>query len=303
MKISRGIILFLCITSLVRSLQAWGHHSPSEVIDSLTHRIGHGERTEILFVRRGDEYRSIGKNQDAIADYRAALLQATECLPAFYGMAHAHFSLSNWQEAQAFAKQGVASTSLPDTAAPFHAILARISEQNSHWDTALSSWQLTLASSRPKVDWFLGESRSLKRLHRINDARHALEAAMKRNPSIVLRRAWIEMLIQCKEVEEASKQISSGLARSRQKSSWLLLRARLHLAQKNQQAAREDAHSALSEIARRQNPKSVNPFLAADRGLALTILGRDEEARVDIELARSLGVSHERLSKLTTDTP
>lgn len=293
--------LFLCVT-LASSPSARAHHSPSELIESLTQRLEKGERTAILFVRRGDEYRSLGKNQAAVADYEAALRLTTENLPALYGLAQAQLSQSHWDEAQAVAKRGVASTSPPDKVAPFHAIIARTHEQKEHWNLALDSWQHTLASSRPKVDWFLGESRSLKRLHKKNDARQALETAMKRNPSTVLRRAWIETLILCSDFDIAEKTISAGLDRARQKSSWLLLRARLRQAQKQPAAARKDAQAALSEIERRQNPNSVNPFLAADRGLALSILGRAEEARADIELARSLGVSHWGLLELTTGT-
>jgi len=121
---------------------------------------------------------------------------------------------------------------------------------------------------------------------------------MKRNPSTVLRRAWIETLILCRDFDVAEQQISARLDRARQKSSWLLLRACLRQAQNQLAAAHKDAQAALNEIDQRQNPDSVNPFLAADRGLALLLLGRAEEARADIELARSLGVFHERLTEL-----
>ena len=293
--------LLLCITlAPAPAPLAFAHHSPNQVIQSLTQRITKGERTPTIFVRRGDEYRAIGENQSAITDYDAALQLAAKSLPALYGMAQARFSLAQWTEALTVAKRGLALTSDIEEAAPFHAISARIHVRNAEDELALDSWHQAIASSRPNVNWFLGESRALKRLGEIDDARYALEAAMKRNPSTVLRRAWIESLIHCEELPEAEKYISAGLARARWKSSWLLLRARLRLAQNQSNAAHQDARTALSEISRRQSHGAVNPFLAADRGHALHILGRDEEAKDDLELARTYGVLLGELTKKGT---
>ena len=293
---SAGLLSTLLISlSLAFSPPASAHHSPSEVIEAITQRIAKGERTASVFVQRGDEHRAVGNLGAALVDYQSALHLQAGYYSALYGMAQAHLSQSHWVKAQAVAKRGLVLARNENEAAPFHVISAHIHEQNHCWEMALTAWQHSLASSRPKVDWFLGESRSLKRLKRIDDALQALETAMQKNPSTVLRRAWIEMLIHGDKIHEAEKQISAGLARARWKSSWLLLRARLHLAQKNSEAAQQDARTALSEISRRQSPGSVNPFLAADRGLALLILGREEEAKADLELAHSLGVSHEKL--------
>ncbi len=268
--------LFYCAT-LASSPLALAHHSPSEVIESLSHRINQGERNATVFVRRGDEFRALGDYPAAVADYNLALHLRAENFSALYGMAQAHFRQSHWDEAQAAASRGLASTSNAEDAATFHAIIARIHEQHDDWEKALDSWQQTLESSRPNVDWYLGESRSLQRLNKVDKARQALVAAMKRNPSIALQRAWIKTLIESDEIDEAEKQIAGGLKRTRWKSSWLLLRARLRLAQHQTDAARHDAQAALNEINRRQSPGSVNPFLVADREFATHILGRAED--------------------------
>jgi len=284
--------LLLCV-SLASSPNASAHHSPNDVIEALTQRISGGERTAKVLVQRGDEYRSIGKEELATADYESALKRNVEYIPAFYGLAHVYYGQLRLDESQKISEHGLAVARNANESSPFHAILARIHERNEQWERALDSWRHSLASSRPNVNWFLGEARTLKKLNRINEARESLEAAMNRNSSIVLRRTWLDTLIRCGDTLEAEKHISAGLARARWKSSWLLLRARIRMAQNQPDAARQDAHAALSEIDLRWSPNSVNPFLTADRGLALLLLGRHEEARACTELAYSYGVSRE----------
>jgi tetratricopeptide (TPR) repeat protein len=269
---------------------AWAHHGPSHVIEELSERIEGGERSAELFVRRGDEYRALGEHQAAVADYESALKQSPQWTPALHGLAQALFDTQQLEAALAVANRGIKAAQHAGEAAPFHALSARIHEQGEQWEQALASWDSALASSRPEVDWFLGQAQVLWRLNRSKSAERALRTAIERNPSEVLRRAWYEALIRCGRLDEAQRQIAAGLRKARWKSTWLLLRARLHAAKDHQSAARRDALAALQEIDQRLDPSSPNPFLVADKSVALALAGRTEEARAQAEIARNLGV-------------
>jgi len=267
-------IAWLVSLTLAVSQPARAHHSPSQVIEALTERLESGKPTATLFTRRGDEYRAIAMPQSAAADYQSALKLQPAYLPALHGLAHARFRQQRFDEAIQVSRQGIAASSNADEAGSFHSLLARTYEQEALWQKSLVEWNHSLAASHPNIDWYLGVSRTLTALNRPDEARLSLEVAINRNPSIVLRRAWIKTLIDCGLASEASKHIEAGLARSRWKSSWLLLRAQLELSQGQDTAAKRDAERTLQEIKTRWNPASANPFLVANRDQALAILGR-----------------------------
>lgn len=267
-------IIWLVYLTLAVSLPVYAHHSPSQVVEALSKRIESGKPTATLFVRRGDEYRAIAEPRHAAADYQSALSLQPDYLPALHGLAHARFRQQHFDEAIQVSQQGIAASSNADEAGPFHAIRARTYEQQELWQSALTEWKQSLAASQPNINWYLGESRTLTKLNRPDDARLSLEAAIKRNPSVVLHRAWIRTLIDCGMSGEASQHIEAGIARSRWKSSWLLLRAQLELSEGQPVAAQRDAKLMLQEIDTRWNPTSANPFLAANRDQALAILER-----------------------------
>ncbi len=250
------------------------HPSPSKVVHTLSHRIAEGNPTPTLLVRRGDEFRALGEDLSAIADYQAALKLQADYPSALYGLAHAYFSQQDFDSAITTADRGIRAAANVEQAGPFYAIKARIYERRVAWEAAVVAWQHALASTRPEVDWFLGEAKSLERLEKFGQARRSLEVAISQNPSVVLRRAWLEMLVKCGDIETAAKPIEAGLARARWKSSWLLLRAKLYLAQDKHAAAQRDAQAALDEINTRLRPGTENSYLAADRELAISLLER-----------------------------
>lgn len=286
-----GVNLLLFLLSPLASLQtAQAHHSPNEVVEKLSERIDDGERTVTLFIRRGDEYRAVGDDEAAIVDYLAALALHDENQSALFGLANAHLAQGQWDEARRAVERGLAVAKHPDEAGPFHAIAARSYSAEHQWSKALESWQKSLTSSRPDIDWFLGEVQALQSLSRTADALHALEIAKQRNPSAVLEREWIKLLIENGNTLAAAPYIEAGLERVRWKSSWLLLRAQLSLVEGQTEAARQDALTALAEIDSRLRPDVRNPFLIAARGAALAILGRNEEAQVCAAEALEFGV-------------
>lgn len=272
---------------------ARAHHSPIEIIEQITERIEKGERSAAIYARRGDEYRAVGDEKAAIADYQVALELERSDLGALYGLTRASLALGQYENALNAVARALVVASDADEAAPFYAVAARSYAEQQQWSAALNSWRASLASSRPEADWFLGEAHSLRKLDRIDEAIEALEKAQQRNPSVVLEREWLKLLIDSGHTEKAAPRISAGLERVRWKSSWLLLRARMRLMEGNSVSAEEDAQAALKEIDGRLNLKVVNPFLLADRATALAMLGRDEQAEICAKRAREFGLTVE----------
>lgn len=285
-----GRLAVLVCGLFVATPPAWAHHGPTKAIEDLSDRIAVEGPSPELFARRGDEFRALGELIHAAEDYESALAIDPGWTPALYGLAHVLVDRGRLQEAEAVAKRGIESAQDLDGAAPFHALLAQIHEQSDCCDDAIQSWNRALASSRPEVDWFLSKAQLLWKMHQVDAAEETLRSAMRRNPSAALKRAWYESLIRCGRLSEAEDQVEAGLKRAKWKSTWLLLRARLHAAQDRPAEARRDALAALAEIDQRLRPDSPNPFLAADKAQALALLGRRDQAKEQAEIARALNV-------------
>jgi tetratricopeptide (TPR) repeat protein len=273
--------------------QVQAHHGPTKVIEALSDRITHGERTAELLARRGDEYRALGDLAAAAADYQAALELDKAWAPALYGMIHVQIDRAQFEDARELAERAIArrgGLADPDDTAPFHALLAHIYAAEQRWEEALHSWDSALASSQPEVDWFLGKAQLLWKLKRHDAAEDALRSATQRNPSEALKRAWYEALIRCGRLDEAEQHIEAGLQKARWTSTWRLLRSRLHAARGDSTHARADALAALTEINQRLQANSPNPFLLADKAQALALLGHHTQAQHHAETARSLGI-------------
>jgi tetratricopeptide (TPR) repeat protein len=270
--------------------QAQAHHGPTKAIETLTDRIAHGERSAQLLARRGDEYRALNDLAAAAADYEAALELDKAWAPALYGMVHLHIERAELEEAREVAERGIALLAERENVAPFYALLAGIHAKRERYEEALQSWDSALASSQPEVDWFLRKAQLLWKLKRHDTAEDVLRSAIRRNPSEALKRAWYEALLRCGRLDEAQQHIDAGLGRARWKSSWLLLRARLHAARGDSTRARQDALAALTEIDQRLQGATPNPFLIADKAQALALLGHRAQAQRHVETAGSLGI-------------
>jgi tetratricopeptide (TPR) repeat protein len=227
----------------------------------------------------------------------------TRYVPALYGLAHVQYDRGQLADAAITAERGITAAVRDDDAPPFCALLARVYGQSNRWDEALRSWDRALASSRPEVDWFLEKTQLLWNLERPEAAEETLRAAIERNPSEVLKRAWYESLIRCGKLDEAERHIEAGLEDAKWKSGWLLLRARVRATQGREHEARQDVLAALAEIEARLRPDAPNPFLIAERAQALDLLGHSDEAREQAEIAQLTGVPDWKLPILGASRP
>lgn len=289
-----------CAAVLLAALPASAHESPGDVVHALTHRIESRGPTARLLAARAFEYQYLSQWNEAIADFEAALDLRPDYPAALNGLAHTLLRQGALERAASAARAGLARAEDPEREVPYHAVLARVHARAERWEPALDAWRAALQSERPEVDWFLGEAACLARLGRYADRAAALDRARQRNPSAVLHRAWVRALVDAGEYRTAMPEVEQALAGARWKSTWLLLRARIHGGQGRTGARKADARAALEEINARWHPghPDPDPYLLAQAGAAFALLGRPEEARAHLDEARQRGVPRERLAEI-----
>jgi hypothetical protein len=218
------------------------------------------------------QYQSLGDWNSAVSDFNAALALDPRSRAAMIGCIEALLHQGGWREAEFLAHQGLALDQRAATQAPFRAMLARIGVRRENWPEALVAWRAALQSPQPEIDWFLGEAECLEQMGRWSERSTALRAAMQRNPSVVLRRAWIRALVDAGELAQASREIEYEITQARWQSSWLLLRARVNEMRQDPAGRRADATRALLEIRGRLNLKHPDPTLVKEEAEALQLI-------------------------------
>lgn len=284
------MIRFIVIGVLI-AVPVFAHDDPANVIHQLTHRIEVEGASARLLTARAFEFRSIGDDEAAIGDFVAALRDNPKYTPAIHGLAKAQLAQGDFDTAEHVAQTALDLASSPAETAQAHALIARVHEGREDVRAALAEWRRALAFEKPEVDWFLAEAEALRALNRVDEAADALGRARERNKSAAIHRAWIHAALDAGKYEDAEPAIANGLASARWKSSWLLMRAQLHTASGNHEAAQADATAARAEIAARLNPQRPDAYLLADLAVALTILGDHDTANTQLAHAEEIGAA------------
>jgi tetratricopeptide (TPR) repeat protein len=248
------------------------HDGPRRVIEIVGRAIATEGPSAQLLLRRAYEHQALGDTEAAILDFNAALAFDPRSTAAWLGGAEARLRRGEWQDAASMARAGLELDPDARTQAPFHALLARIHESRRQWTMALDAWRSALRAPQGEIDWFLGEARCLAELGRTRERCEALTFAMTRNPSVVLRRAWIHALVEAGDLDLAWREIETALGDARWKSAWLLLRARIHAQRGDRPQQRSDASAALEEITIRLHPTRPDPQLLAEAEFARRLL-------------------------------
>lgn len=284
-RCSRATLLILvCL-----AFPATAHQGPNRVIEDLTFRIDVQGPTAALLTARANEYHVSGDLNSAAADYQGALKLAPENMAARYGLAAVALESGDWRKTCALAGEGILHADRPERQSPFHALRAQALAAQAQWTDALAAWRDALRSPHPEVDWFLGEAACLARLNRWDERAQALAQARKRNPSVVLHRTWVRALIDANQFHTARAEIDHAIGTARWTHSWRLLRARLHARTGDTALQRADAETALEEIRPRLATAKPDPYLVAEAGIALALLGNEDAARRSINRARQCG--------------
>ena len=129
----------------------------------------------------------------------------------------------------------------------------------------------------------------LNSLEMDRERQEVLAAGYATTHSIVLRNAWIDALLDAGEHGTAMPIIEKELKESRLKSSWLLRFARAKFATNQRIEARAALQSCLEELTVRIHPERPDISLIAQRGLARALLGKNDDARQDLEQALAAG--------------
>lgn len=276
--------------ALIAAPPALAHESPGDVIHALSHRMEQEGPTARLLHARAWEYQALGQWEAAIADFEAALALQPRFVDAARGLAAAELERGDGVAAEAAARRAIRLQPNPAERAPAEALLARALAAQTRWPEATAAWGRALASAHPEVDWFLGESAALA-AQGLHEARvRALDAARKRNPSVVLHRAWVRALVDGGDLETAANEIERGLGAARWRSTWLLLRARVHARRGDTAHQHADAARALEELGARIHPERPDGWLVAEYGIGLALQGDAHGARACEKQARELGV-------------
>jgi tetratricopeptide (TPR) repeat protein len=167
---------------------------------------------------------------------------------------------------------------------------------------ALEAANEAIKEHAESVEWYLSRSQLQQQLGLKKERIAGLDDGIKATGSGLLEGEWLDALIDGGQAKTALARIETELEDARLKSTWLLRRAKVHLALNKKDAAKTDLEAALKEINDRYARATLDPLVLMDRGQIHELLGNKDDARKDYESARDKGVAdewlHERIKAL-----
>ena len=246
-----------------------------------------------LYFQRALEYREVPRLAEARADLEKVLSLKKGFLPAEREIARLDETEGHRKEAIERLERALAA---PDPAEAFHLpscyeVLTAFYLNAARNEDALAAADkvFTLSGQDVTLDIYLQRSEAQRRLGKYEDRVRDLLAGYAKLKSFVLRIAWIEALIDAGRTAEALPEIEKEIAACRYKSSWLIRRARVFLHDGQKAGAAADLEAALTEINRRLLPQNPELSLKCDRALILALQGKLDEARKEVNDAKSRG--------------
>ncbi len=284
----KGVVTLAALASV-----AIAHESPEHALETIDRELTRHATSARLLARRGDELRSLGRSAEAAASYRDALKIEPTSASAGLGLAKTLLATGAHLEASQIAED-VLPFAETSTAASLNAVLAKAATELGQDDAALAAWEQAIRSPAPEVDWLIAHAEAAGRVHGVEAKLVALEAAQRRNPSVVLQRQAIETLIACGDTTQAMLLIDTGLRTIRWKRSLLLLRASAFEREGDYLHAHKDLAAAYAETLGRLRGNPDNPAL----------IRQLEEVRLRQDaLAADLVIVNARVVTMDEDTP
>lgn len=258
-----------------------GHTDINETIKALTAKIKAGPTAE-LYYQRATEYRALREKAHTLEDLRSALRLSPKHRASRIALIG---ELGKGDEALTLAKQLLVDSGKPTQQVESSYLLANVYHLRGNHIEALGICEdLQNRSGKRSTEIDLLHTDILLTLKRPVDATEVLKKGWLRTKSIVLRNNWIDTSLTAGQTEEVLPLIEKEIASSRFRSSWLIRRARARLIDNQHKFANADLRAALREITPRINPERPDLTLIADRGLALALLGKTNEARADLAI-------------------
>lgn len=259
------------VATLAATAGSLAHEGPHRLIERLDADVQRQGANAGLQTRRGDELAVLGRSDQAIEAYESAIALQPNCLPAQMGLTQELLRRGRGHEAISIARLVTTDSMNHARAGAGYALLARAHESIGDTESAVEAWEKAIHSEQPEVNWLLSHGEALGRLERHEEALAALAIACQRNPSLVLKRAWIEASIDAGQTKPAVEWIDRRLQRSPRQPTWLILRARARR-RVDKRGAIEDLRVALEILATRLAPHTPNPLVEQQHAEAAALL-------------------------------
>lgn len=277
----RGAVVFFFV--VCGSLSA--HEDPDDVIDTLTHKLGHAEGADRagLYFQRASEYRVSGQKEEARSD----LLKYTDLAGSDY---LGWLELSRMEDNEVKRLEYLArSLEVSDSDAERVKIYYGMAESyytGGDYIRALRACErsIELLGGR-ELTALLFKSHLLWRMGRLEERVVFLSKAKGLNGSVVLEREWVDAKIDVGQGAAVMRVVLEEMEKSRFKSSWQI-RAALCEAPGSGEAERY-AGLAIREIYERLHAERPDVMLLMDLARAYWIMGDDVKVVYYMKLAKA----------------
>ena len=278
---------FTCIGTVT-----WGNPGHEVTVAELNAQIARTPAVPELYFQRAWNYREMGRQAEARADWEKTLELNAGFLPASRELARADASEGRPEAGIGRLRKALAKAPADQA---FHlpgcySVLAELLLTIGKNEAALDEVRAGLAAAPDlQMDLCLLRSEAQRRLGLHQERVHDLEEAMGKLRSFVVRTRWYDALIDAGRGAEILPEVEKEIANTRYHAAWLIRRARIRLHAGEAAGATGDLDAALSEIESRQRPESPDLSLICDRGIIHALQGNPELAVADLDLARHSG--------------
>jgi len=294
MKLFRKTLgALLAGSCLVWTSAAVAHDGPEHEIEELTERMQKEGESADLLLQRAIEYNVIKKSAEAIKDLQRALEFDRDSPIIHLELSRAYFATGKTNEAFDTATRGLRAATEPEPKAALLMMRAEIARARKDFAKAIEYVERALKETPDIVEAYLMRSQLQHLLGQKKERVKGLEDGIKITGSGLLEGEYLDALIDAGQLGVAMARIEPELRDARLRSTWLIRRARVYLAQEKYDEADEDLKDAIEELDKRLGRSASDPLLLVDRGLAYDLLGKREDAKKDYEAARKKGIDDE----------
>ena len=293
----RSFLCALCVALLCVTPSSLAHDGPEHDIEELTERISKEGATADLLLQRAVEYQVLKNTAAAIKDLELAE-QLEPGTPAILReLGRAYFERGKTNEALSVVTRGLASDVEGAERASLLMVRSEILRPRKEYEKALADADEAIKEHPANVEWYLDRAQLHALLKKTKERVAGIEQGIKQTGSGLLEIELIDALIDDGQHKLALEKIEVELASSRIQSSWLIRRAKVRLATKQNDAAKADLEAALKELNARMSGSAPDASLLVDRGLAYDLLGDRDAAHKDYTRAKERGATGEWINE------
>jgi tetratricopeptide (TPR) repeat protein len=287
-----AVLCALCVTP-----SSFAHDGPEHEIEELTEQIEKEGATANLLLQRAVEYQVIKNIPAAIKDLELAE-QLEPGTPAILReLGRAYFATGKTNEALSTVTRGLASEVEGPERASLLMVRSEILRPRKEYEKALEDANEAIKEHPANVEWYLDRAQLHALLQKTKERVAGIKQGIQQTGSGLLEIELVDALIDDGQHQLALEKIEAELASSRVQSSWLLRRAKVRLATKQNDAAKADLEAALKELNARMSGSAPDASLLLDRGLAHDLLGDRDAAHKDYTRAKDRGVTGEWINE------